>query len=79
MMNINNNLYKNNDNGLCNIIMGNDHYLCKNIFKKNGYIELPSIGYELMFNNMEIKDQALFGYIYNKIKTLSQNISKKGI
>ena len=81
MMNINNNMYKNNENGFCNIIIGNDnnHYLCKNIFKKNGYIELPSTGYELMFNNMEIKDQALFGYIYNKIKALTQCISKKNI
>ena len=79
MMNINDNLYKNKDNGFCNINIGNDNnnFICKKIFKKNGYIELPSFGYELMFNNMEIKDQALFGYIYNKIKILTQSISKK--
>ena len=45
-------------------------------FKKNGYIELPSNGYELMFNGCEIKDQALFGYFYNKIKALLQKIQK---
>ena len=67
-----------NDNTLYNVIGGDDNnYICKNIFKKNGYIELPSIGYELMFNNMEVKDQALFGYIYNKIKVLVKNIQKK--
>ena len=49
----------------------------KNIFKKFGYISLPDKGYELMFNNMEIKDQALFGFIYNKIKILLQKIQKK--
>ena len=40
----------------------------KNIFKKNEYIEFPENGYELQFNNMEIKDQVLLGFIYNKIK-----------
>ena len=79
MMHMNNNIY--NKNGYSNIIFGNEqnNFICKNIFKKNGYIELPSNGYELMFNNMEIKDQALFGYIYNKIKNLSQNIKKNNI
>ena len=48
----------------------------KQLFKKHGYIQLPSIGYELMFNNMEIKDQVLFGYIYNKIKNLLHQINK---
>ena len=72
------NMYKNNNNGFCNIMSRNDNnnYLCRKIFKKNGYIELPSNGYELMFNNMEIKDQALFGYIFHKIKVLLQNIQK---
>ena len=73
------NIYKNNYNNDINNIIPKDednNYLCKNIFKKNGYIELPSNGYELMFNNMEIKDQALFGYIYNKIKVLVKNIQK---
>ena len=80
MVNINDNIY-NNNNKDCDLynFMGNDenNFICKNMFKKNGYIELPSIGYELMFNNMEIKDQALFGYIYNKIKILLKQIQKK--
>ena len=46
------------------------------IFKRNGYLQLPSAGYELMFNNMEIKDQALFGFLYNKIKILLKNLQK---
>ena len=54
-----------------------DNNINKNIFKKFGYINLPNEGYELMFNNMEIKDQALFGFIYNKIKVLLQKIQKK--
>ena len=48
----------------------------KNIFKRNGYIELPNNSYELQFNNMEIKDQALFGFIYYKLKMLLQKIQK---
>ena len=77
MININNNKYIKKDNEFCkNRIRKDNNFLGKIIFKKNGYIELPSFGYELMFNNMEIKDQALFGYIYNKIKMLSQNINK---
>ena len=48
----------------------------KNIFKRNGYIELPNNSYELQFNNMEIKDQALFGFIYYKLKMLLQKIPK---
>ena len=48
----------------------------KNIFKRNGYIELPDDSYELQFNNMEIKDQALFGFIYYKLKMLLQKIQK---
>jgi hypothetical protein len=46
------------------------------MFKKNGYIELPSNGYELTFNGCEIKDQALFGFFYNKVKALLQKIQK---
>ena len=80
MININDNIFKNKDNKFCNDGIGNDNnFLGKNFFKKNGYIELPSFGFELMFNNMEIKYQALFGYIYNKIKILTQNISKSNI
>ena len=76
MVSINDKLYKTNENDFYNIIPDTKNNICKNIFKKNGYIELPSIGFELTFNNMEIKDQALFGYIYNKIKILIQNINK---
>ena len=76
MVNINDKLCKTNENEYYNIIPDTKDNICKNIFKKNGYIELPSIGFELTFNNMEIKDQALFGYIYNKIKILIQNINK---
>ena len=76
MMNINDKLYNKTDNGFYNIIQDTKNNIYKNIFKKNGYIELPSMGFELTFNNMEIKDQALFGYIYNKIKTLIQSINK---
>ena len=65
MMNIN----ENNNNEL-------ENNLIKKIFKRYGYIELPNKGYELMFNNMEIKDQALFGFIYNKIKILLHKIQK---
>ena len=79
MVNINDKLYKANENEFYNIIPDTKNNICKNIFKRNGYIELPSIGFELTFNNMEIKDQALFGYIYNKIKNLSQNIKKNNI
>ena len=79
LVNINDNIYNNNKESDLYNFMGNDknNFICKNMFKKNGYIELPSIGYELMFNNMEIKDQALFGYIYNKIKVLLKQIQKK--
>ena len=59
-----------------NFIEKNNNNFCRKIFKKNGYIELPSNGYELMFNGCEIKDQALFGYFYNKIKALLQKIQK---
>ena len=48
----------------------------KNIFKRNGYIQLPENYYELQFNNMEIKDQALLGFIYYKLKSLLQKIQK---
>ena len=71
IMNINNDLNKDNDN-----IEYDNFNVNKKIFKKYGYIELPNVGYELMFNNMEIKDQALFGYLYNKIKILLQKIHK---
>ena len=54
----------------------NNNNFCRKIFKKNGYIELPSNGYEIMFNGCEIKDQALFGFFYNKIKALLQKIEK---
>ena len=47
----------------------------KNIFKRNGYIQLPD-SYELQFNNLEFKDQALFGFIYYKLKALLQKIQK---
>ena len=74
IMNINNDLNKNNDDNIefefCNFNVNTK------IFKKYGYIELPNVGYELMFNNMEIKDQALFGFLYNKIKILLQKIHK---
>ena len=70
MMNVGGELYKNKEN-----INNNESNFSKNkIFKKFGYIELPTVGYELTFNNMEIKDQALFGFIYNKIKNLLQKI-----
>ena len=68
LMNINNSIYD-----VENI---NKYNLTKKIFKRNGYLQLPSVGYELMFNNMEIKDQALFGFIYNKIKILLKNLQK---
>ena len=72
MMNVGGELYKNKQNG-----DNNQSNVIKNkIFKKFGYIELPSVGYELTFNNMEIKDQALFGFVYNKIKNLLQKIQK---
>ena len=48
----------------------------KDIFKINGYIQLPNKGYDLMFNNKEIKDLALFGFLYNKIKGLTSKINK---
>ena len=58
----------------------NNNYMnnnfCGKIFKKNGYIELPSNGYDLMFNGCEIKDQALFGFFYNKVKSLLQHLQK---
>ena len=72
MMNINNiicNDENKNKYNECN-------YLNKKIFKRNGYLQLPIAGYELMFNNMEIKDQALFGFIYNKIKILIKKLQK---
>jgi hypothetical protein len=70
MMNINKTICKNeNKYNKCN-------NLNKKIFKRNGYLQLPIAGYELMFNNMEIKDQALFGFIYNKIKILLKKLQK---
>jgi hypothetical protein len=69
-MNINKTICKNeNKYNKCN-------NLNKKIFKRNGYLQLPIAGYELMFNNMEIKDQALFGFIYNKIKILLKKLQK---
>ena len=76
------NLSEKKENNFTNDIFGNNfieknnNNFCRKIFKKNGYIELPSNGYELMFNGCEIKDQALFGYFYNKIKALIQKIQK---
>ena len=78
MMNLDDNLNEINDNECENNLFNNKNknYFCRKIFKKNGYIELPSIGYELMFNGCEIKDQALYGFFYNKIKALLQIIRK---
>ena len=72
MMKINNIICNNENKNKCNEY----NYLNKKIFKRNGYLQLPSAGYELMFNNMEIKDQALFGFIYNKIKILIKKLQK---
>ena len=68
----------NNNNNIFeqNFIYKNSNIILRKIFKKNGYIELPSNGYELMFNGCEIKDQALFGFFYNKVKALLQKIQK---
>jgi len=46
------------------------------LFRVNGFIQLPIRGYELMFNNKEIKDLSLYGYLYKKIKTLVKKIKK---
>ena len=46
------------------------------LFRVNGYIQLPIRGYELLFNNKEIKDLSLYGYLYKKIKTLVKKIKK---
>ena len=72
MMKINNIICNNENKNKCNEY----NFLNKKIFKRNGYLQLPSAGYELMFNNMEIKDQALFGFIYNKIKILIKKLQK---
>ena len=53
-----------------------DKNVIKNILKRNGYIQLPDNCYEVQFNNLEIKDQALYGFIYYKIKMLLQKIQK---
>ena len=81
MMNLSNkeeNDFSNNNNNIFeqNFIYKNSNNILRKIFKKNGYIELPSNGYELMFNGCEIKDQALFGFFYNKVKALLQKIQK---
>ena len=80
MMNLNEKIYDKEEN---DFLIGNmfgqykvNNYFSTKIFKKNGYIELPSNGYELTFNGCEIKDQALFGFFYNKIKALLQKIQK---
>jgi hypothetical protein len=79
MMNLTDKIYnkENNDfnNYLFEVKKKNNVFSTK-IFKKNGYIELPSNGYELTFSGCEIKDQALFGFFYNKIKNLLQKIQK---
>ena len=79
MMNLSNkeeNDFSNNNIFEQNFIYKNSNNILRKIFKKNGYIELPSNGYELMFNGCEIKDQALFGFFYNKVKALLQKIQK---
>ena len=80
MMNLSNkeeNDFSNNNNIFeQNFVYKNSNNILRKIFKKNGYIELPSNGYELMFNGCEIKDQALFGFFYNKVKALLQKIEK---
>ena len=53
-----------------------ENKIYKNIFKRNGYIQLPDNCYEVQFNKLEIKDQALFGFIYYKLKMLLQKIQK---
>ena len=72
MMNINNIKCNNENKNKFNEF----NNLNKKIFKRNGYLQLPSTGYELLFNNMEIKDQALLGFIYNKIKILLKKLQK---
>ena len=79
IMHVADKMYNNDDSSKNNNIFGleqNNNYFCTKIFKKNGYIELPSNAYELTFNGSEIKDQALFGFFYNKVKTLLQKINK---
>ena len=80
MMNLSNkeeNDFSNNNNIFeQNFVYKNSNNILRKIFKKNGYIELSSNGYELMFNGCEIKDQALFGFFYNKVKALLQKIQK---
>ena len=81
MMNLNNKEENDFSNYNCNIfeqdfIYKNNNNTLRKMFKKNGYIELPSNGYELTFNGCEIKDQALFGFFYNKVKALLQKIQK---
>ena len=80
MMNLSNkeeNDFSNNNNIFEQyFVYKNSNNILRKIFKKNGYIELPSNGYELMFNGCEIKDQALFGFFYNKVKALLQKIQK---
>ena len=53
-----------------------DKNVRKNLLKRNGYIQLPDNCYEVQFNNLEIKDQALYRFIYYKIKILLQKIQK---
>ena len=79
IMHVTDKIYNNDEDHLNNNIFGlnqNNNYFCSKIFKKNGYIELPPNAYELTFNGCEIKDQALFGYFYNKVKALLQKIQK---
>ena len=80
MMNLNNkeeNDFSNNNNIFeQDFIYKNTNNTLRKMFKKNGYIELPSNGYELTFNGCEIKDQALSGFFYNKVKALLQKIQK---
>ena len=79
MMNLTDKIYNKENNDFSNYLFevkNNNNQFSTKIFKKNGYIELPSNGYELTFNGCEIKDQALFGFFYNKIKILLQKIEK---
>ena len=46
------------------------------LFKVNGYIELPEQGFDLMFNGKEIKDLAVFGFLFTKVKSLIKQINK---
>ena len=46
----------------------------KMFFGVNGYVQLMDREYELMFNKKEIKNLAVFGFLYVKIKILMKQI-----